>query len=189
MAKDICVCGIAGEDAALPGGAGDDVVEGTPASVVVLQGLDHHSVGHLVMGIVVVKIARVVALLKVGQDLPESLPAVILVGIVVDDDHVEVGLLVPAAGGPGAEEDDGRHIGLGNQLQADIKSGRVGIRMDRGWHFVSDAVSSRRRHGDASGWRWGRRRACRWMKGTVMGGSSETGFRTRFAWVKDARQT
>ena len=89
MAIGVFGAGIPGEDASLPGGPGDDVVQGAAAGVVVLRGLDHHPVHHPMMGTVVVTIARVVALFELSQGLAESLPAVVLlIGGGMDDDHI-----------------------------------------------------------------------------------------------------
>ena len=81
------------------------MVQGAAVGVVIPRGLDHQPVRRAVMGAVVVAVARVVALSEIGQDLADGAPAVIVIGTVLDDDHVEIGLLVPAAGGPGAEEE------------------------------------------------------------------------------------
>ena len=158
-------------------------------AVVMLQRLDHQPVRHAVMGAVVLIVARVVALPELGQGPSEDLPAVIrVVGSGMDDDQVEIGLLVPAAGGPGAEEDDGLGVGLDGQVPAEIDCGRVGARVDHGRHLVADAVSSHRRHGMVSG-RTARRRQWTWWWSAmvVMGGSPEAGLRGRFRQVKDAR--
>ena len=154
-----------------------------------LRGLDHQPVRHSVMGAVVLDVARVVSLPELGQNPSQGLPAVILgVGSGMDDDHVEIGLLVPAAGGPGAEEDDGLGVGLGHQFPAEIKGGRVGTRVDYGRQLIADAVSPHRRHGVVSG-RPARRRQWTWWWSTtlVMGWISGGGISGRFRWAKDAR--
>ena len=152
MAEVLCSAGVPGEYAALPGGPGDDVVPGAAASVVMLRRLDHQPVRHAVMRTVVLDVARVVSLPELAQNPSEDLPAVIRVaGSGMDDDHVEIGLLIPAAGGPGAKEDDGLNVGLGRQVPAEIDCGRVGTRVDHGRQLVADAVSSYRRHGMVSG--------------------------------------
>ena len=136
--------GIPGEDAALPGGPGDDVVQGAAAGVVIPRSLDHQPVGHPVMRALVLAVARVVALPDLGHDSYQGLPAVIVVGSVMDDDHVEIGLLVPAAHSPGAEEDDGLGLGLDRQVPAETDCGRVGSRVDHRGHLLADTVSSHR---------------------------------------------
>ena len=151
MAEGVRVPGIPGEDTPLPSSSGDDVVQGAAAGVVILRGLEHQPVQHPVMGAVVLDMARVVSLPEIGQVPSESLPAVIVVvSSGMDDDQVEIGLLVPAAGGPGAEEDDGLGVGLRRQVPAEGDGGRVGIRVDHGRQLVADAVSSHRRHGVVS---------------------------------------
>ena len=103
------------------------MVQGAAAGVVILRRLDHQPVRHSVMGTVVIAVARVVAFPEPGQGLSQDLPAVILGGGGMDDDQVQIGLLIPAAGGPGAEEDDGLRVGLGRQVPAEIDCGRIGI--------------------------------------------------------------
>ena len=179
---------IPGEDAALPGGAGHEVVQGVLASGVVLRRLDHLSVHHPVKRAVVITVARVVAFPEPPQGVDYGRPASILTtGVPVDDDHIQVGLLVPAAAGPGAEEDHGLHVGLGCQVPAEVDCGWVGTRVDHRRQLLADAVSPHRRHGAVSG-RLGRWRTdCRWMKAAVMGGSPVAGLPGRFGRVKDAR--
>ena len=97
----------------------------------------------------------------------------------MDDDHVKIGPLVPAAGGPGAEEYDGLNVGLDRQVPAEIDCGRVGARVDYVRHLVADAVSSHRRHGMVSG-RPARRRQWTWWWWSTMvvtGGSPAAGLR------------
>ena len=65
----------------------------------------------------------------------------------MNDDDVEVGLVVPAAQGAGAEEDGAIDGGLGHQVPADGDGVWVGACVgDRG-HLVAYAVSSHRWHG------------------------------------------
>ena len=145
-----------------------DVVPGAAAGVVMLRHLDHQPVRHSVMGTVVITVARVVALPELDQGPSQGLPAIILfVGSGMDDDQVEIGLLVPAAGGPGAEEDDGLRVSVRHQFPAEIKSGRTGTRVDHGRQLIADAVSSHWRHGMVSG-RPARRRQWTWWWSTTL---------------------
>ena len=177
VAKTVCRAGVPGEDAALPGGPGDDVVQGAAIGDVLRRRLDHLPVFHPVVGACVIPVTRIVAPFELDKGLSHGLPAVILVvGSGVDDDQVQVGLLVPDTGGPGAEEDDGLRVGLGRQVSAEIDCGRVGTRVDHGRQLVADAVAPHRRHGEVSG-RAQRRR--RWIWGLltmVMGWSPEGNF-------------
>ena len=129
------------------------------------------------VGAYVIPVTWIVAPFQLDKGLSHGLPAVIrIVGSGLDDDQVQVGLLVPDTGGPGAEEDDGLRVGLGHQVSAEGDGGRVGVWMDRGRQLVPDAVSSHRRHGEVSG-RAQRRR--RWIWGLltmVMGWSPEGNF-------------
>ena len=92
------------EDAAFPGGPGHDVVQGAAVGAVILRRLQHQSVHHPMVRAFVIQIARVV-------ELPEPVHGMandgtflsFITGSLVDDDDVEVGLLVPATPGPGAE--------------------------------------------------------------------------------------
>ncbi len=115
--------------------------------MIILWALDYQPVRYPVMRAVVLAVARVVALPDLAQDTSQDLPAVILeVGSGMDDNHVEIGLLVPSAAGPGTEEDDGLGVGLCRQGPAEVDCGRVGTRVGDGCHLTSDAVSSHRRH-------------------------------------------
>ena len=168
MAVGICVPGIPGEDASLPGCPGQDIVQGAAAGDVLDPGPVHLALLDHVMGTLPVPVARVVEVLELDQDPPDGFPHVLAVGAVVDDDHVQVGLAVPAASSPRAEKDDGPHVTCGRQVPAEIKSGRVGTRVGHGRQMVADAVSSHRRHGTVTGRRRCLRADCRWLLTVVM---------------------
>ena len=65
----------------------------------------------------------------------------------VDDDDVEIGLLVPATPGPGAEEDSAINGRFGHEVPAEGDGSRVGPRMADPRHLFTDAVSPHRSHG------------------------------------------
>ena len=126
------------------------MVQRTATGDVLRRRLDHLAVLHPVVGTLVFAIAWVVVLLELGQDSPDSFPAVIIVtGGGMDDDQIQVGLLVPAAGGPGAKEDGSLNVGIGHQVPAKSQRARVGTQVDYGRQLIADAVSSHRRHGAA----------------------------------------
>ena len=166
MAEAVRVPGISGEDAAFPGSAGDDVVQGAAPGEVLRRCLDHLSIHHSMMEAVVVTVSWVVAFPELPENVDNNFALRFPVIGAVDDDYVEVGLLVPAASGRGTEEDDGRRVGLDCQVPAEGDCGRVGTRVDYGRQLVADAVSSHRRHGMVSG-RPARRRQWTWRWSTT----------------------
>ena len=92
------------EDQALAGRLGNGVVQGAAVGVVVLGCQQHQSVPHLVVGDLVFEIARVVELSeRVDGEANGGGFLYVVTGCLVDDDDVEVGLVVPAAQGAGAE--------------------------------------------------------------------------------------
>ena len=115
--------------ASLPGGPGEDVVQGAAAGDGNHPGVfDHQLRPHPVMGAVVVTIARVVALFEIGQDLAESLPAVIaIIGAVVDDDHDRDRTARPSRRWPfEPKRTTAPSVGLDNQVLAEGDCGLVG---------------------------------------------------------------
>ena len=127
------------------------------------------------MGALMIPTARIVALPDPAQNSADSGFRFAAGGGGVDDDHVKIGPLVPAAGGPGAEEDDGLNVGLDRQVPAEIDCGWVGIRVDHGRHLLADAVSSHRRHGMVSIQPARRRQWTWWLSTMVVTGESPGG--------------
>ena len=80
----------------------------------------------------------------------------------MDDDHVEIGLLIPAAAGPGAEEDDGLRVGLGRQVRQRLIAAGSGS----GWITAGISLPMRCRLTGGTGWSPAGRRA----RGNGLGG-------------------
>ena len=96
----------------------------------------------------VVQIARIVELPEPVHGVANDAPLLSLItDALVDDDDVQIGLLVPATPGPGAEEDGTINGRFSHQVPAEGDGVRVGTCVaDRG-HLVADAVSPHRGHG------------------------------------------